>query len=133
MTEIPAPVDPDALAAATQRFATLRRRYWWSIGGGLIWFATLGLPLIFLGDHIHSAIQPVAAFVFAIGFLIFWSTAVASWFYLLGFRCPRCGKRFMFSRSNTLATDRCKHCGLHLGLDKPGFLSAVEETFKRYR
>ena len=36
-------------------------------------------------------------------------------FELWGFRCPRCGKRFIVAWRGSWPTDRCKQCGLDFG------------------
>jgi hypothetical protein len=51
----------------------------------------------------------------ALGFLTCWAVGSATWIWLLRFRCPRCGKRFIVTWWSSWPSDRCKHCALDLG------------------
>ncbi|WP_435016373.1 hypothetical protein TA3x_003939 [Tundrisphaera sp. TA3] len=112
-------IDDEARADASRRFMSLRRR-------SCRFF--LGMPVFWLMGVITSAVcerfWPAGKAIMAVpllGFLTCWVGAALAWSGLTEFRCPRCGKRFIMSWSNTLPTAACKHCGLYLGRPRRGW------------
>jgi len=97
--------------AAMVEYARLRRR-WWRFFLLAIGFAVLGAPVFFV-DRAEGYVRWLAVVgnVLSGGFVI---AACVSWFALLKWPCPRCGKRFILGVNDSLPTDECKHCGLNL-------------------
>ena len=96
-------------------YPDLVRRYWRGFLGGFALFAIIG-PLLYIFGRRHYAVaNSVLAIVLGVGFLWCWVSAVAAWFAILRFRCPRCDKRFALSCWSSWPTSACKHCGLFLG------------------
>ena len=96
-------------------YPDLVRRYWRGFLGGFALFAIIG-PLLYIFGRRHYAVaNSVLAIVLGVGFLWCWVSAVAAWFAILRFRCPRCDKRFALSCWSSWPTSTCKHCGLFLG------------------
>jgi len=96
-------------------YPDLVRRYWRGLLGGFALFAIIGPLLFIFGQRHYPVVSGVFAMVLGVGFLWCWGSAVAAWFAILRFRCPRCGKRFALSCLSSWPTSTCKHCGLFLG------------------
>jgi hypothetical protein len=112
-------VDVDTLAKGARRYTGLKRRYWQFFLGGLACMAVLWTVALAFGKHFSSV--GVALYgVPLLGFLTCWVGFVYTQFSLMRFRCPRCGKRFMFnSKWHSWLSSSCEHCSLTLGID-PG-------------
>ena len=93
----------------------LVRRYWRRFLGGIALCAIIGPLLFIFGQHQYPVISGVLGMVLGLGLLLCWGSAVAAWFAILRFRCPRCSKRFALSSLSSWPTSTCKHCGLFLG------------------
>jgi hypothetical protein len=99
-------LDANILADAARRFTGLRRRYWRFILG---FMALVGGPTLF-GPLLNPDIGRVLKVLVFVGLLTCWVGGAVTLYDLMGFRCPRCGKRFIVGSSSTWPTDRCKHC-----------------------
>jgi hypothetical protein len=115
MQRTEATIDPHALVCAGEEYRRLRRRYFQFFLGGVMSFAVFAGPLIAYGDNLHRAVVGVLGALTAVFGVICWGGGWATWITLMNWRCPRCGKRFILSFSNSLPTNNCKHCGLYLG------------------
>ena len=112
-------VEANELVDAARQYTRLRRRYWQFLLGGLAVLAVLavlGATLLnALDPQFHPTLRGILICLLALAFLVCWVGSVVAWHSLMRFRCPRCGKRFVLSWSNSWPTAACKHCGLHLG------------------
>jgi endogenous inhibitor of DNA gyrase (YacG/DUF329 family) len=94
----------------------LRRRQFFRIGLVVapLMFIALGALDFFAGDALGWDRAPGA--VTAVMFLLFFFAVGAS-FYLVGARCPRCGKKFWYDETSTYRnqlTPQCLNCGLSI-------------------
>jgi hypothetical protein len=62
--------------------------------------------------YYHYPLSGIIAVIFGalFGVLCIWS--MLTWFQILRWPCPRCGKSFVFACWSTWPTNQCKHCGL---------------------
>jgi hypothetical protein len=105
-------LDTKAWIEAARSYRRLRRQYW----GGYLGFmaACLLVAMDFvLAEKLHRSDA-----IFLGILIIAFSAAIpalfvswVAWFKLAWFRCPRCGRQGIVSRSR----DHCNHCDLDLG------------------
>ena len=109
--------DPDAKMwlKEARRYGRLRRRYWRCFLGMPALLVVLGAPTFAFEDKLNPIVRGILLSVFGVGWCACWVGCLTSWFGLIRFRCPRCGKRFVLSRSSSWLTAQCKHCELDLG------------------
>ncbi len=107
-------IDTQTRTEAASRYVRLRRRYWRCFLGGAAFFAIFGTPLLVFGNHMNPIARCVLGSMLGIGSIACWVGGLATWFALVGFRCPQCGKQFVMSWTSSWPTNRCKHCGLDL-------------------
>lgn len=112
--------DTESWLEASRSYATLRRRYWRCFFGmpvSLIVYLVIGLPLSLLGEALKM--NPYVTYLLLSSFSIVWCTCwvgtLVTWFRLIGFRCPRCGNRFILTWWITWPMNQCRHCDLDLG------------------
>jgi hypothetical protein len=103
----------------------LRRRYWRSLLGVFAVLVVIGGAISAFVDE-RDPIPRRILFSLALAvFCAVFAVNVATWFALMGFRCPRCGGRFILSWWSSWPSDRCKHCELDLG---PTAMAAAKPT-----
>ena len=98
-----------------RRYAARLRRRMWYCQLGMIAAPLLMAPLFAFWQEFSRFVQGVliAAFVPAVSACLV--VGNATWFELIGFRCPRCGQYFISPFWIGFYSKRCKHCGLDLG------------------
>jgi hypothetical protein len=114
--------DTKAWTEGARYVARLRRR---------IWHCQLGMvaALLFLVPFFafwHDLKLYLHGIVIAMFFLVASACLLvgnATWFELIGFRCPRCGQHFIRAFWIGFYSNRCKHCGLDLG---PGAIAKAK-------
>jgi hypothetical protein len=74
-----------------------------------------GAPIAVFQHELNLYVRGVLLSLFIVVWCACWLGGVVTWFTLIGFRCPRCGKRFIMSWWSSWPTNWCKHCGLDLG------------------
>lgn len=74
------------------------------IGSSLLAMLCLLIP----SESIKGTVFVVCITVFVAS----WVQALVSWFRILRWPCPRCGKSFVWGGLSTWPTDHCKHCQL---------------------
>ncbi len=119
-------LDANILADAARRYTSLRRQYWRSLLVATVLISGAGLFGLFVGEFgplLNPVIGRVLTVLLPAGFLTCWVISVVTWSSLMGFRCPRCGKRFILAWYSSWPTNRCKHCGLDLG---PAVMAAAK-------
>jgi hypothetical protein len=100
---------------AARSYARLRRRYWRSFLGAML-LLIMGMPLSTYRHELNPIVYGLIVFLLVIAFLACWVRSVITLFALWGFRCPRCGRRFIMAWWSSWPSKRCKHCELDLGL-----------------
>ncbi len=108
-------LDTETWIEATRSYAHLQRRYWRFFLGMPVALVVLGKPILAFDDGQH----PVArGTLFALLFVVWfacWAGCAVTWFALLSFPCPQCGRRFCISIWWGWLSKRCKYCDLDLG------------------
>jgi hypothetical protein len=100
---------------AARSYVRLRRRYrGYFLGMPALLFAFVTLIALF-GRGWNSYMGGILIALLVVGWCAYCVGSTATWFALVGFRCPRCGKRFIMSWWNTWPSNHCKHCDLDLG------------------
>jgi hypothetical protein len=102
---------------AAQSYVRLRRRYWRCFFGmpGLLVLLVFGAAISAFEHGLSPSVRGILLSLFIVAWCACWLGSLVTWFTLVGFRCPRCGKRFIMSWWSSWPSDRCKHCGLDLG------------------
>jgi len=100
---------------AARSYARLRRRYWRCLLGMPVLLVVFGPPIAAFERELNPCVRGILLSSFIVAWCACWVGGVGTWFALIGFRCPRCGKRFIMSWWSSWPTNRCKHCGLDLG------------------
>jgi len=111
-------LDTKTRIEASRSYVRLRRRYWRYLLGmpALVVVFVVGAAMIAVFKHDR---EPYARGILNSLFAVAWCGCcvggVVTWFKLIGFRCPQCGKRFIMSWWSSWPGNRCKHCELDLG------------------
>jgi hypothetical protein len=103
---------------AAQAYKRLRRRFLGCYLGLLVLlsaFPVVGIPTVASELEPSPFVRDVFSSAFAVAWCGCLMGAAVNWFKLIGFRCPKCGKRFVLSWWRSWPDDRCLHCGLDLG------------------
>ena len=102
---------PSPRAAFWAEYRRTRRRYWMSY----LWITpslAVTVLLVALKPGKNNPLALALGCPSALWFLACWMSIMATWFKLLSFRSPRCGKRFIISWTVSFPGDHCQNCGL---------------------
>ena len=108
-------LDTDTWIAGARYLALMRRRIWrcrLGMFAGLLFL----LPFFAVWHELNPSVQGVVMLLFFLFECACLLIGNAFWFALTGFHCPRCGKDFIKAFGIGFYRNRCKHCGLDLGL-----------------
>jgi hypothetical protein len=107
-------IETRAWIEGARSYGRLRRRYWRCFLGMPASLILFGAPAIAFEDRLHPIARGILLLPFAVVWVGCWLGCAVTWFQMLAFRCPRCGKRNVVSWWSNWPTRRCKHCDLDL-------------------
>ncbi len=109
-------LDTNTWIEASRSYVRLRRRYWRCWLGMPASLVVLVALIPVFGHTLKNPYVRGALFsLLIVAWCACWLGCAVTWFALMGFRCPRCGKRFLISWWSSRPSNRCKHCDLDLG------------------
>jgi DNA-directed RNA polymerase subunit RPC12/RpoP len=108
-------LDTETRIEASRSYVRLRRRYWRRLlrmpALLVVFVVVMALFAVFKYDRNPYARGTLNSLL-VVAWFACWLRGVVTWYKLIGFRCPRCGKRFMMSWWSSWPGNRCKHCDL---------------------
>jgi len=107
-------LDTKTWIEAARSYVRLRRRYWRCLLGMTALLVVFGAPISAFEHELNPYVRGILLSLFTVAWCACWVGGVVTWFTLIGFRCPRCGKQFIMSWWSSWPGNRCKHCDLDL-------------------
>jgi hypothetical protein len=108
-------LETKARIAAARFYVRMRRRYWISLFGMNLLIFVVAIPVSAVRSELHPIVRGTLDLLVTVACCACMLWGVVAGIALIGFRCPRCGKRFILSGWRTWPSNQCKHCGLDLG------------------
>lgn len=107
-------LDTETWIEAARSYVRLRRLGWRCCLGMLALLIFLLAPIYLFENKLNSVMRGVLLTLFVIAWFACWLGGSVATFALWGFRCPRCGRRFIVPGWGPWSPNRCRHCDLNL-------------------
>ena len=99
------------IAGPCEPYLRLRRRYFLLFFSFPALLGVISLLANYAKPYLPGPVYGVAMIAGGIALVTIWVKALVTWFRILRWPCPLCGKSFVFAWWSTIPTNYCQHCG----------------------